>query len=465
MRRLGQIAIASGLALTAAVGMAAFMTLRPTVLRVAVPTGSEDYPVILAASQAMAREKSPVRFRLVPVDSASASAAAMEANDADFAVVRSDIAMPASGATAVILHRNSIVLVTPADSKFDKILDLRGKTVACLKTEPAAQDTGANERLLDSILRQYDLPPASVTRFSATVAEVPDILRERRADAVLAIGTASTGLLHEAISAAAPNGEPPPNFVAIPEAEAIAQRSTAFESMKVLRGAFGGAPPRPARSFDTLAVTTRLVARTSLPDAQVADVTRFFFSKRGLIAERAPLAARIEAPSTDKDAALPVHPGAAAYLDSDEETFFDRYSDVFYIGAMLLSVLGSGLAALASRITANKRARIEDSIERLLEILKSARCATSPKDLQDLVTETDGILHGALASAPGAADPHRLGALTLALEQARLAIKERQRALETAARDNVLPGPTPALIGSVSRDRLRRPLDGEHPPD
>ena len=445
MRRLAQIAFAGGLALTAAAGMVAYLSLRPAVLRVAVAAGSEDYPLIQAAAQAMTREKSSVRFRLVPVENASVSAATLEANEADLAVVRSDIAMPASGATAVILHRNSIVLMTPADAKFEKILDLRGKTVACLKAMPDAQDNGVTERLLDAILRQYDLPPASVNRFSASLSEVPGILRDKKADAILAVGTASTGLLHEAIAAAAPNGEAPPNFVAIPEAEAIAQRSTAFESMKILRGAFGGAPPRPARSFDTLAVTTRLVARTSLPDAQVADVTRFFFTKRGLIAERAPLAARIEAPKTDKDAALPVHSGAAAYLDNDEDTFFDRYSDVFYIGAMLLSVLGSGLAALASRITANKRARIEDSIERLLEILKAARCAPSQKALENLVTETDAILHAALASAPGAADPHRLGALTLAMEQARLAIKERQRALETEARGNVLPGPTPAL--------------------
>ena len=80
MRRLGQIITAGALALVAAAGFVSFLSLRPTVLRVAVAAGSEDYPVILAASQAMMRERAAVRFRLIPVDNATASAAAHEAD-------------------------------------------------------------------------------------------------------------------------------------------------------------------------------------------------------------------------------------------------------------------------------------------------------------------------------------------------------------------------------------------------
>ena len=448
MRRFAQIALASGLALGAAGGLVTYLTIRPTVLRVAVAAGGEDHGVILAAAQAMARERASVRFRLVLVDNPVSSAARLENNDADLAVVRSDIAMPSSGATAVILHRDAFVLMTPPDRKIDRFLELRGKTVAWLRSDIGGRQDSANERLFDSILLQYDIPPSSVNRLPVYANEIGDVFKERRADAILAVGSSSVGHLPEAVNAAAHAGDAL-GFIAIPEAEAISQRIAAFESIKILRGAFGGAPPRPASSFDTLSVSTRLVARNDIPNAQVADVARFFFSKRGLIAERAPLVSRIEAPSTDKDSALPVHPGAAAYLDNDEESFFDRYSDVFYIGAMLLSVAGSGLAALASRITANKRARIEDSIERLLEILKAARSAATQTALDTLEDEADGILHGALASAPGAADPNRLSAMTLALDQARLAIAERRRALKAAARI----GSPPAYVDAMRHDQ------------
>ena len=84
------------------------------------------------------------------------------------------------------------------------------------------------------------------------------------------------------------------------------------------------------------------MARSSLPDSVAADVTRLLFSERLSIAQIAPLASQIEAPSTTKGAALPVHPATAAYLDDEEKSFFDRYSDFIYIGAMLLASSARG---------------------------------------------------------------------------------------------------------------------------
>ena len=77
------------------------------------------------------------------------------------------------------------------------------------------------------------------------------------------------------------------------------------------------------------------------------------------VAAASPLANRMEEPSTEKSAAFPVHPGAAAYLDGDEESFLDKYSDLIYIGAMLMSVLASAAAALACRMTAANHQHIK----------------------------------------------------------------------------------------------------------
>ena len=33
---------------------------------------------------------------------------------------------------------------------------------------------------------------------------------------------------------------------------------------------------------------------------------------------------------------MPAHPGAAAYLDGELKTFFDRYSELLYWGLMLV---------------------------------------------------------------------------------------------------------------------------------
>ena len=65
---------------------------------------------------------------------------------------------------------------------------------------------------------------------------------------------------------------------------------------------------------------------------------------------------------------MPVHPGAAAYIDGELKTFFDRYNDLFYWGMMLVSFFGSALAGLLSYTKADDRVRRLQTLEQLLDI-------------------------------------------------------------------------------------------------
>jgi hypothetical protein len=266
----------------------------------------------------------------------------------------------------------------------------------------------------------------------------------------MAVGVPGEKRLNDIVSAMAQAGKGPPNFLPIKEAHAIAQRTPSVESLEVVRGAFGGDPPKPAANFETLAVTARLVARSTLNNSIASDITRSLFADRLSIAQRDPLATRIEAPSTDKDTALPTHPGTAAYIDGEEQTFFEKYSDFIYIGAMLLSVVGSAAAALASRLKTDSTAEVANLMARLLAILKAARSAQSSEELDGLEHESDEILISALAHhSLNAAAGSQINTLSLALEQARLAISDRRRQLRggetrTARIESItraLPGP------------------------
>jgi hypothetical protein len=68
-------------------------------------------------------------------------------------------------------------------------------------------------------------------------------------------------------------------------------------------------------------------------------------ARRDLLGEF-PLLAQLAAPSTDKDAFIPVHAGAAAYYDGTQQDFFDKYSNTLYYGPMLLGGLASALVAV-----------------------------------------------------------------------------------------------------------------------
>jgi TRAP-type uncharacterized transport system substrate-binding protein len=422
----------------AAVAAAIYYYERPSVLRVAVPRDSDDQAILAAAARDFAEDQDGIRLKLVAVESLAESSRALKEGRADLAVVRSDIAMPPNGQTVLIMRRDAAVLVAPAESSLRAIDDLRGHKVGVLQAVPPGKVD--NQLLLDTALSQYDVPPASVGRVSLTLAELSRAIEHNEIDAVLAVGVPGSEGLTEAVNTVAAAGHGQPVFLPIAEAKAIAQRSPAFEGVEVVRGAFGGAQPKPPENFDTLGVSTRLVARNSLGNEVAGALTRLLLAARPAIAARIPVANRIEAPATDKGAALPVHPGALAFLDDEEESFFDKYSDAFYIGAMCLSVLGTALAAVASRFTRQQSTDADKILRRLLEITKAARSARHAGLLDGYEEEADELL--ALALAPDAVHAlsvNRMGALSLALNQVRHAIAEQRQSFAGPMRAQFLP--------------------------
>ena len=438
MRRYVFAATAAALALVAVIAMSAWYFERPTVVRVTVARDTPDQQLVTAVAAVMSRERETLRLRVTPVENASASAAAIDDGSTDFAVVRTDIDMPRQGQTVAILHRSAVMILAPGGSGVSQIADLKGRNIGVLTTRSGGE---ANARLVDVLLAHYDAGEGT-RKVTLTAEELPQAFAERRIDALIAVGDPSTNQLNDILSTVTAAGQGQPEFVPVLEGKALAQRSPVFEPVEVPRGAFGGATPRPPRDVQTIGVSTRLVARAKLPDSTVGEMVRILFATRPLIAAATPLANRMEAPFTDKGATLPVHPGAAAYLDGEEETFLDKYSDFIYIGAMVVSVLASAAAALASRLTAVNHARSEELMELLLEHLAAARDAPSTARLDELEREADTVLAQALeAGSLRHLDTHRVTALGLALDQVRLAIRDRRRKIETGDRTPVAESP------------------------
>jgi hypothetical protein len=65
--------------------------------------------------------------------------------------------------------------------------------------------------------------------------------------------------------------------------------------------------------------------------------------RRELLVEQ-PIFAQIAAPSTDPDAYLPLHPGAAAFYNSTQQSFMDEYGNWIYLTPMILGGLATVLA-------------------------------------------------------------------------------------------------------------------------
>ena len=124
------------------------------------------------------------------------------------------------------------------------------------------------------------------------------------------------------------------------------------------------------------------------------------------------------------------HPGAAAYVDGEEKTFLDKYSDYIWGSIMLLSALGSIGAWFAGYLRRDERAGNVSQRERLLEMLAVARKSESMDELDAMQAEADAIMRDTLhCFEDGAITEGSLTAFSIALEQFHNAVADRKSLL------------------------------------
>ncbi len=427
------ITLAGILAVVGTLAGVYYFEMRPVILRIAVgPANSDDIKVVQALTQAFTHAHSHIRLRPMQTDGATASAQALADGKADLAIIRGDLEVPKNAQAVATLRKNVAVLWVPpsakgkgkkAGPKITKIQQLSGHRIGVVGR------TEANINLLKVILQQYGVDPTKIEMVQLPANEAAESIRNQKADAYLAAGPVNSKITADAITASTREGGTP-TFLAIDSAEAIAQNHPMYESSEIPAGAFGGSPGRPDEEVKTISFAHHIVARKGLSDSTVAAFTRQLFAIRQTVMAEFPLAAKIETPDTDKDAVIPVHPGAAAYVDGEEKTFLDRYSDFIWWGLMGLSAMGSAGAWFAGYLKKDERSNNSSLRERLLDMLSAARRSDSIEELDQMQTEADGILRDTLHRFEhGAIEESALTAFNIALEQFHNAVADRKALL------------------------------------
>jgi TRAP transporter TAXI family solute receptor len=425
MGRRGFLVLAGLFALAALLALTFHMSTAPTQLKLAVgPIGGEDVRMAAAFVQAANREKGSVRLRLVISEGLEDSARKLDAGAVDLAIVRPDIAMPVKGETLLITRRFYPFFVTGRDRGIERIADLRGKKIGVVNNPKGNID------LLKLILNFYEVPPSEVTVVGMTVADIPNAVTRRDVDVMFSVGALSSRTLSPGVATTRQAWGQEPFFITMREADAIAARNRAIETGEIVRGAFGGDPPRPAEALPSISVTHRLMGTSTLSEANASELTRLILSQRTSLTNEVPAIQGMEAPATDKDSALPVHAGTAAYLDGTEQSFFDRYGDWFYIGVMAFSLLGSIAAAMLSQLSTTRRKVAMSDLPRVVGMITEARDTRDLAQLEHMERDADLIIAGALEGfAASRLDESGLSAYRIAIDQLGRAIGERRRIL------------------------------------
>src|SRR6516225_1896519 len=409
-----------------------YFAMRPVTLRIAVgPPNSDDVKVVQALTQAFAQSHGYVRLRPVQTDGAVASAEALAEGKVDLAIIRGDLDVPKNAQAVATLRKNFVVLWAPppqrgkgkkAGPRITKIRELAGRRVGVIGK------TQANVNLLKVILQQYGVDPAKVEVIQFPANEAADAIRNQKADAYLAAGPLNSKITIDAITASSKDGGNP-TFLAIDASEAIAQNHPAYEAGEIPAGTFGS-PERPEDEVKTISFSHHIVARKGVSEVTIAAFTRQLFAIRQQLMNDFPLAAKIETPDTDKDAAIPVHPGAAAFVDGEEKTFLDRYSDFIWWGLMGLSAMGSVGAWFAGYLKKDERDNNSSLREKLLDMIAKARKSDSVDELDQMQAEADDILRDTLQCFEhGAIEEGSLTAFNIALEQFHNAVVDRKMLL------------------------------------
>jgi len=365
--------------------------MQPTTLTIAVGSSDGEGPRLLAAiAGRLASAKTDIRLKVVDAGSVLEAAKAFASGRADLAVVRADAGDLSAARTVVLVTHMVALMIAPPGSSLDSMDDLKGKMVGVINGD-------INRRIVELLTKEYDLARAKVQFKELTPTQAQAALNAKQVSALLVVVPLSEKYLSLLRDLFQVSGKRKPTLIPIGSAAAIANIAPAYESFDVPKGTLRGAPPIPEDDTTTLRVPVYLVANKKLDDDVVSELTKAIMETRRELVGEYPLLAQIMAPSTDKDAFIPVHPGAAAFFDGTQQDFFDKYSNALYYGPMLLGGLASLLAALWKFMGVGTRQRKENRLEPLYALAGAIREARSEADLVAIEEQIDDILKAELA--------------------------------------------------------------------
>jgi TRAP-type uncharacterized transport system substrate-binding protein len=384
---------------------------RPTTLSVAVGTiDGEAANAMSAVASRLVSTGAPVRLRVIDAGTAPEAARVFAAGNADLAVVRADVGDLSQAQAVVVVSHVVAFIIAPPGSTIDSIDKLKGRRVGLI-------GGGSNAGIADVLSREYGLDRAQVFKDIA-LSDARRAIQSKEVGALLIVIPLAEKYLSLVRGFFQQSSKALPVLVPIDSAGAIAAVERAYESFDIPKGTLRRAPPVPEDDLTTLRTSLYLVAQKKLGTDLVTSLTKAIMDvRRELLAEQ-PIFAQITAPSTDADAYLPLHPGAAAFYNGTQQSFMDEYGNWIYLTPMVLGAAATLLAA-AWKFLGLGPSSGEGPLDSLYALSRRIRKAGTEAELSEIEDEIDAILETQRAkSADG--DERAVDATTLNVAAHRL---------------------------------------------
>jgi hypothetical protein len=284
----------------------------------------------------------------------------------------------------VVLSHVVALIIAPPGSNIDSVDKLKGRRVGVIGRE-------ANTKVVDVLSKAYGLDRAKVF-IDVALPDARKAIQAKEVSALLVVIPLAEKYL-SLVRGFFPQGTKAfPVLIPIDSASAIAETERAYESFDVPKGTLHAAPPVPDDDLTTLRTSLYLVAKKKLSSDLIANFTQTLMKVRRDLLREQPIFAQITAPSTDPDAYLPLHPGAAAFYNGTQPSFMDEYGNYIYLGPMILGGIASVLAAAWKFLGIGQPETIEGPLDTLYGLARRIRTAGNEKELSDIEDRIDGIL-------------------------------------------------------------------------
>jgi TRAP-type uncharacterized transport system substrate-binding protein len=332
---------------------------------------------------------SRLRLKILPNADNAKALAKFDRKEAELAVLRADARIPPRARALAILEHDVVLLITPGSKKLKSLAELKKKKIAILA------DGDNNADFVRNILEIPDGGEASARLQMAPPNSTLDKLFSSAGyGAVVAIAHASAIVKDKSFERYAKRSQFTLN--PIEEAKTLARKNPSISEETLAKGMLSSSPEMPDDDLDTIGLQWLLVAQSRMSPTTAEELARSIYENKAELALENGFASRIEPASVDKDALIVAHTGAAEYINDDTKSFMDRYSDLLYLGAGALSIIGSIFLAVYTKVTRIAPEKASELATAILDIGERIADANSMDAFDRLQDELEAILRGAV---------------------------------------------------------------------
>ena len=175
------------------------------------------------------------------------------------------------------------------------------------------------------------------------------------------------------------------------------------------------------------------MTNTKTDTDSIAELARQLFQIRQNLSAAIPGAGLMETPDVEEASAFLVHPGVRAYVNGEQRSWFDKYSDYIYLGLFLGSGFGSVAAGMFGWMrSGSSQARPPLPRQRIELVFDAVRDARTPEQLDAAEREADEVFRSVFAlGVDGKLSGDAIASFNLAMGDLRSRIAARRGALRT----------------------------------